>query len=76
MLSFEAVNEARMLTMGAARTNIQNKLAGLTQLEQRRRQQDITAEVLELAGGAEALVKVRGQAYRRGHGPAGGGNTP
>ncbi len=54
MLAFEAVNEARMLAMGAARTNIQNKLAGLAQLERRLRQQEITAEVLELATGAEA----------------------
>jgi F-type H+-transporting ATPase subunit gamma len=54
MRAFEAVNEARMLAMGAARTNIQNKLAGLAQLERRLRQQEITAEVLELATGAEA----------------------
>jgi F-type H+-transporting ATPase subunit gamma len=58
MLAFEAVNEARMLAMGAARTNIQNKLAGLAQLERRLRQQEITAEVLELATGAEAAVRV------------------
>jgi F-type H+-transporting ATPase subunit gamma len=56
MLAFEAVNEARMLTMGSARTNIQNKLTGLAQLERRLRQQEITAEVLELATGAEALA--------------------
>lgn len=55
MLAFEAVNEARMLAMGAARTNILGKLAELAQSERRLRQQEITAEVLELATGAEAL---------------------
>jgi F-type H+-transporting ATPase subunit gamma len=56
MQAFEAENEARMLTMGAARTNIQNKLVGLAQLERRLRQQEITAEVLELSTGAEASL--------------------
>jgi F-type H+-transporting ATPase subunit gamma len=56
MQAFEAENEARMLQMGSARTNIQNKLSSLAQLERRLRQQEITAEVLELATGAEALA--------------------
>jgi F-type H+-transporting ATPase subunit gamma len=58
MQAFEAENEARMLAMGAARTNIQNKLAGLVQLERRLRQEEITAEVLELSTGAEASVRI------------------
>jgi F-type H+-transporting ATPase subunit gamma len=56
MLAFEAVNQAHMMAMGAARANIQNKLAGLAQLERRLRQQEITAEVVELATGAEASL--------------------
>jgi F-type H+-transporting ATPase subunit gamma len=56
MQAFEAENEARMLAMGSARTNIQNKLTGLAQRERRLRQEEITAEVLELATGAEALA--------------------
>lgn len=59
MLAFEAVNEARMVAMGSARTNIQNKLASLAQFERRLRQEEITAEVLELATGAEAAVRGR-----------------
>ena len=59
MLAFEAVNEARMLAMGAARANIQAKLAGLAHLERRLRQQEITAEVLELATGAAAAERRR-----------------
>ena len=59
MLAFEAVNEARMVAMGSARTNIQNRLANLAQLERRLRQEEITAEILELATGAEASVGAR-----------------
>jgi F-type H+-transporting ATPase subunit gamma len=59
MLAFEAVNEARMRAMGATRTNIENRLAALRQREQQCRQQEITAEILELATGAEALTKGR-----------------
>jgi F-type H+-transporting ATPase subunit gamma len=59
MLAFEAVNEARMLAMGAARTNIESKLDVLRQRERQCRQQEITAEILELATGAEALTRVR-----------------
>ncbi|MBV8187121.1 MAG: F0F1 ATP synthase subunit gamma [Alphaproteobacteria bacterium] len=70
MQAFEAENEARMLTMGAARTNIQNKLVGLARLERRLRQQEITAEVLELSTGAEASIgSASTAARRRGHSP-------
>jgi F-type H+-transporting ATPase subunit gamma len=59
MLAFEAENEARMLAMGAARTNIERKLDNLRRRERQCRQQEITAEILELATGAEALTRVR-----------------
>ena len=59
MLAFEAENEARMLAMGAARTNIEAKLDTLHRRERQYRQQEITAEILELATGAEALVRGR-----------------
>jgi F-type H+-transporting ATPase subunit gamma len=54
MHAFEAENEARMLAMGSARTNIEGKLADLSQRERQLRQQEITAEILELATGAQA----------------------
>jgi len=47
-------NEARMLAMASARTNIDTKLKSLTQREQRLRQEEITTEIVELAAGAEA----------------------
>lgn len=50
--AFAAENEARMATMAAAKTHIDGKLAAL-QLEQRlTRQDEITAEVVELAAGS------------------------
>ncbi len=55
MHAFEAENEARMMAMAAARTNIDIKLGDLTQRERRLRQEAITAEILELATGAEAM---------------------
>jgi F-type H+-transporting ATPase subunit gamma len=58
MLAFEAENEARMLAMGAARTNIERKLSDLRRRERQCRQQEITAEILELATGAEALTGI------------------
>lgn len=57
MHAFEAENEARMLAMGSARTNIQAKLDGLARLERQSRQEEITAEILELATGAETSVR-------------------
>lgn len=52
--AFAAENEARMIAMLAARTNIEKKLAALSNRERQLRQQEITTEVVELAAGAEA----------------------
>jgi F-type H+-transporting ATPase subunit gamma len=56
MYAFEAENEARMLAMASAKTNIETKLAGLSQREHQLRQEEITTEIVELAAGAEALT--------------------
>jgi F-type H+-transporting ATPase subunit gamma len=53
--SFAAENEARMTVMAAAKTNIETKLATLSERERALRQEQITAEVVELAAGTEAL---------------------
>lgn len=58
--AFAAENEARMMVMAAAKTNIEAKLDALAERERQLRQQEITAEVVELAAGAEALEAVRG----------------
>jgi len=55
MHAFAAENEARMIAMLAAKTNIETKLAALSRRERQLRQQEITTEVVELAAGAEAL---------------------
>jgi F-type H+-transporting ATPase subunit gamma len=52
--AFAAENEARMIAMLAARTNIESKLVILSQRERQLRQEEITTEVVELAAGAEA----------------------
>ena len=54
MHAFEAENEARMMAMASAKTNVQTKLAVLSQRERQLRQQEITTEIVELAAGAEA----------------------
>jgi F-type H+-transporting ATPase subunit gamma len=54
MHTFAAENEARMIAMLAAKTNIETKLAALSRRERQLRQQEITTEVVELAAGAEA----------------------
>ncbi len=54
MEDFAAENEARMATMAAAKTNIDGKLAALQAQERRIRQEEVTAEVVELAAGARA----------------------
>jgi F-type H+-transporting ATPase subunit gamma len=54
MHAFEAENEARMMAMASAKTNIETKLAVLSQRERQLRQQEITTEIVELAAGAEA----------------------
>jgi F-type H+-transporting ATPase subunit gamma len=57
MHAFEAENEARMLAMASAKTNIESKLSGLSQRERQLRQEEITSEIVELAAGAEALTE-------------------
>ncbi len=52
MRAFAAENEARMATMMAARSNIERMLGELQAHERRVRQEEITAEIVELAGGA------------------------
>jgi F-type H+-transporting ATPase subunit gamma len=54
MLAFEAENEARMMTMASAKTNIVTKLGTLSRSERQLRQEEITMEIVELAAGAEA----------------------
>ena len=52
--SFAAENEARVSTMAAAGTNIDAKLEWLQSLERMTRQEEVTAEVVELASGARS----------------------
>jgi F-type H+-transporting ATPase subunit gamma len=52
--AFTAENEARMIAMLEARTNIETKLTTLSNHERQLRQQEITTEVVELAAGADA----------------------
>lgn len=52
--AFTAENEARMMMMAAAKNNIDGKLEALSRRERELRQQEITAEVIELTSGAEA----------------------
>ncbi len=49
MHAYAAENEARMMTMAAAKTNIENRLDALTRRERQLRQEEITAEIMELA---------------------------
>lgn len=55
MQAFVAENEARMMTISAAKTNIAQKVSELSRQEQQVRQEEITTEIVELATGAEAL---------------------
>jgi F-type H+-transporting ATPase subunit gamma len=55
MEAYEAENQSRMMTMTAAKANIGGKLDALSQRERQLRQEEITSEIIELAGGAEAL---------------------
>jgi len=55
MHAFAAENEARMMAMAAAKSNIENKLSLLALRENQLRQEDITTEIVELAAGAEAM---------------------
>ncbi|MEO6152319.1 MAG: F0F1 ATP synthase subunit gamma [Croceibacterium sp.] len=52
--AFAAENEARMQAMAAARDQIVRQLATLSAKERQVRQEEITAEVIELAAGASA----------------------
>ncbi|WP_454887509.1 F0F1 ATP synthase subunit gamma [Sphingomonas oryzagri] len=52
--AFAAENEARMATMASAKTNIDGKLRALQLEERLTRQEEITAEVVELAAGARS----------------------
>jgi F-type H+-transporting ATPase subunit gamma len=53
MHAFEAENEARMMAMASAKTNIETKLGTLLRRERQLRQEEITTEIVELAAGAE-----------------------
>jgi len=57
--AYAAENEARMIAMLEARTNIETKLTALSNRERQLRQQEITTEVVELAAGAEAAKLTR-----------------
>lgn len=59
MHAYEAENEARMRAMALAKSNIESRLATLTQRERQVRQDEITEEIIELATGAEALGAAR-----------------
>jgi len=54
MHAFVAENDARMISMVAAKNNTENKLVALQQRERQLRQEEITTEIVELAAGAEA----------------------
>ncbi len=57
MEDFAAENEARMATMAAAKTSIDSKILALEAQERRIRQEEVTAEVVELAAGARARAR-------------------
>ncbi|HKM64159.1 MAG TPA: FoF1 ATP synthase subunit gamma [Acidisphaera sp.] len=52
--AFAAENEARMQAMTAAHSQVERQLTSLQSLQRRVRQEEITAEVLELAAGERA----------------------
>ena len=55
--AFAAENEARMEAMAAAREQIERQLASLRATQRRVRQEEITAEIIELAAGETASRK-------------------
>lgn len=57
MHAFEAENEARMMAMASARSNIETKLTELSRRERQVRQEEITTEIVELATGARAMAE-------------------
>lgn len=54
--SYTAENDARLRTMTAARDNIARRLETLEREERLARQEEVTAEIIELAAGTEALT--------------------
>jgi F-type H+-transporting ATPase subunit gamma len=56
MESFAGENGARLSTMEAAHTSIDEKLEDLSRDERRRRQDEITTELLDIVTGAEAVA--------------------
>jgi F-type H+-transporting ATPase subunit gamma len=60
MHAFEAENEARMVAMTSAKTNIDAKLTALAHRERQLRQEEITTEIVELSAGAEVSRSTRG----------------
>ncbi|MDE2561553.1 MAG: F0F1 ATP synthase subunit gamma [Sphingomonadales bacterium] len=56
VMSFAAENEARMLAMAAAKTNVAQKHDELVAEARRLRQEQITEEVVELAAGSRARL--------------------
>jgi len=63
--SIASENAARFAAMEAAHDNVGKKLAGLRETAQQIRQDEITAELLDLITGAEALSKSGTNAARR-----------
>jgi F-type H+-transporting ATPase subunit gamma len=59
MHAFVAESEARMLAMASAKTSVDRKLTDLSGRERQLRQEEITAEIMELAAGAEAALQRR-----------------
>ena len=59
MLSFAAENEARMWAMLSARENVEHRLEELSASARHIRQEEITAEVIELAAGVDAEAESR-----------------
>lgn len=60
MRAFVAENEARVAAMVRAKSNIETMLDSLQARERQVRQDEITAEVVELAGGAGLMQDLRG----------------
>ena len=56
MESFASENGARLQSMSSAHENIENKLGDMRQEERRLRQEESTAELLDVVTGAEALI--------------------
>jgi F-type H+-transporting ATPase subunit gamma len=53
--SFASENASRFRTMEAAHENVSRKSSELQRLAHRMRQETVTAEILEIIGGAEAM---------------------